>query len=90
MLSSAELSQFRTVKATLGRPLLARELHGPVSDCCLLHCWLLEGHSDSVWSIAFSQDGRLLASGSSDKTIKLWEPATGDLEHSIETESVIT
>jgi uncharacterized protein with WD repeat len=36
-----------------------------------------EGHTDTVNSVAFSPDGRLLASGSSDKTIKLWEVATG-------------
>ncbi|MFN6486695.1 MULTISPECIES: WD40 repeat domain-containing protein [unclassified Nostoc] len=30
-----------------------------------------------VNSVAFSNDGRMLASGSYDKTIKLWEVATG-------------
>jgi WD40 repeat protein len=37
----------------------------------------LEGHTDYVNSVAFSPDGKLLASGSDDKTIKLWEVATG-------------
>jgi WD40 repeat protein len=37
----------------------------------------LSGHTDYVWSVAFSPDGRLLASGSDDRTIKLWEVATG-------------
>jgi WD40 repeat protein len=36
-----------------------------------------EGHTDSVNSVAFSPDGWLLASGSDDNTIKLWDVATG-------------
>ncbi|MBE9008546.1 trypsin-like peptidase domain-containing protein [Fortiea sp. LEGE XX443] len=36
-----------------------------------------KGHSGSVLSVAFSPDGRTLASGSSDKTIKIWNIATG-------------
>jgi len=35
------------------------------------------GHSSSVNSIAFSSDGRQVLSGSNDRTIKLWDTATG-------------
>ncbi|ODV35364.1 serine/threonine-protein kinase [Microcystis aeruginosa] len=37
----------------------------------------LTGHSDTVSSVVYSPDVRYLASGSSDKTIKIWEVATG-------------
>jgi len=38
----------------------------------------LEGHSDGVYSIAFSPNGSRIMSGSSDKTIRLWDAETGD------------
>ena len=53
----------------------------------------LKGHSDPVQSVAFSPDGKTLASGSADETIKLWRVRDGRLlktltGHSDEVESV--
>ncbi|HEX3146520.1 MAG TPA: TIR domain-containing protein [Gemmataceae bacterium] len=48
------------------------------------------GHTDSVRSVAFSPDGRQALSGSSDKTVRLWEVSTGACVRVLEghTESV--
>ena len=44
----------------------------------------LEGHGGSVNSVALSADGKLVASGSGDKTIKIWDTATGACEQTLE------
>jgi len=43
----------------------------------------LEGHKDSVLTVAFSPNGRILASGGSDNTINLWDVATGQILHQL-------
>ncbi|PHH93085.1 hypothetical protein CDD83_1370 [Cordyceps sp. RAO-2017] len=49
-------------------------------DCCLQ---TLTGHRGSVTSVAVSGDGRL-ASGSEDRTIKIWDATTGALQQTLE------
>ena len=41
----------------------------------------LRGHSDAVNSVSFSPDGRILASGSSDRSVKLWDVESGEVIH---------
>jgi eukaryotic-like serine/threonine-protein kinase len=44
----------------------------------------LSGHSDTVWTVATSAANQTVLSGSYDKTIKIWDLATGSLQHTLE------
>ncbi|GAW26224.1 putative NWD1 protein [Rosellinia necatrix] len=44
----------------------------------------LEGHHGHVYSVAFSPNSKLLASGSGDNTIKIWDITTGSLQQTFE------
>src|SRR5262249_38682643 len=44
----------------------------------------LQGHKDFIARIAWSPDGQTLASGSFDRTIKVWDPHGGVLRRTLE------
>src|SRR5262245_8862549 len=44
----------------------------------------LRGHTDWIGRIAWSPDGRMLASPAADKTIRLWDAETGECVRTLE------
>jgi len=44
----------------------------------------LRGHSEAVTTIKFSPDGKLIGSASGDRTVKLWDAATGTLVRTLQ------
>ena len=69
----------RTIKlwdARSGELLLSIDARGPNHK--------RKGHTDWVSSVAFAPDGKTLASGSGDKTIKLWDTRSGETLRTLE------
>ena len=47
-------------------------------DPCIM---VLSGHSSYVNSVCYSPDGKTLASGSNDKTVRIWDVMSGECVH---------
>lgn len=63
----------------------ARKIHiWDVAMRKLLHT--IDGHKKSIQSICFSPNGKMLASGSSDDTVRVWNVQTGKMDREIEAE----
>ena len=62
--------------------------YSPAGDAVLTSLSSLEtpprefkGHTDFIFGVAISPDGKYLATGSTDKTVRLWDLATGKTVH---------
>jgi hypothetical protein len=44
----------------------------------------LQGHTDLITCIAFSPDNQLIATGSEDETVKIWNATTGNLVQTLQ------
>ncbi|NEQ22478.1 MAG: protein kinase, partial [Microcoleus sp. SIO2G3] len=70
-----------TAKSAVQSPQTASSRVTPTSTLPMSNwrcVYSLERHAGSIRSLAISPDGQLLASGSDDKTIKLWHLVTGE------------
>jgi WD40 repeat protein/serine/threonine protein kinase len=68
----AGVTQSKPLAAAPENPILQR----PVT--------VLRGHKNWVWGVQFSPDGQTLATGSGDRTIKLWDTATWQLRSTLQ------
>lgn len=50
----------------------------------------LEGHTGHVSSLTYSPDGKLLASSAGDRTIKLWDASSGQLQQTLKYSDQLT
>ncbi len=51
---------------------------GQASDQSKLELIVQSGHANRIYATTFSDDGKILGTGSSDNSIKLWDVASGE------------
>jgi WD40 repeat protein len=75
-------------KASLLSPRWIPELGGLAQAGALVYT--LQGHRNRVTSVALSANGRMVASASDDKTVRVWDAKTGQARHTLEHVGAVT
>ncbi|MDI6780581.1 MAG: pentapeptide repeat-containing protein [bacterium] len=87
LLNNAAFAYARLARANISQPQIAQAdfFRASMPDVSVnqLTPVLQTGHSSDVRSVHFSPDGKLLTSGSSDNTVKLWDVASGKLIYTL-------
>jgi tetratricopeptide (TPR) repeat protein len=66
---TSRFTQTQTVERTEALPTLTQQAR--------IQSMILRGHTNTVWSVAWSPDGTMLASGSEDQTARIWDVSSG-------------
>lgn len=66
----------------VAKSVLANVLHEDKDAVQLTAAWTVLAHEKDINAVACSPDGRCLATGSQDRTLKLWEAGSGSLQFS--------
>ena len=75
-------------RASLPGPRWIPELGGLAQAGALVYT--LQGHRNRVTSVALSANGRMVASGSDDRTVRVWDAKTGQALHTLEHAGAVT
>ncbi|KAL7928277.1 WD40-repeat-containing domain protein [Trichoderma chlorosporum] len=77
---------FHPSESKLQEPFMKQRWPHLVASSTLTNFWspiihTLRGHTDYVRTCAYSHDGKLLASGSDDGSVRIWNAETGEIQH---------
>jgi WD40 repeat protein len=85
--SEAEVASIVVGRSINGFSLSPDGTHVAVGSSDRVHIWnlltgeevsVLRGHTDTVWCVAYSPDGKTVVSGSLDDSVRVWNLSTGE------------